>query len=668
MGDCRVILVLGMHRSGTSALTRGLQVLGGEVGDNLMPAVAGENEKGFWEDLDFTRFNDRLLHKLGSSWSKLGQLELQRLMSPEFSEERQQAAAMVRGKTENSEVHIFKDPRAALMLSFWKNVFWDEAINCSGIISIRNPLEIVASLAKRNEFDPVRSVHLWAKHLASAVLQSQDIKTVYVNYADLLESPASQLVRIAEMLDLPAPNPRANSFKSFADEFLDISLRHHTISRNELGRSFTGPELYIEFYDSLVAASRFSKTDEAEEQIALAGRVLSHLNTSEPLAGYIDRLNLSIENKKREYERSQTQANEKIAELTSVVKSKKQEIDVLSNSLRSQEQNLARLREYERSQTQANEKIAELTSVVKSKKQEIDVLSNSLRSQEQNLARLEEKLQTVEVAFAKTEEGLTSERDKLLGRLSHTERGLGAAQETITQLRGELEATKVENEGAVAQIQSLREAMQTESERLNETIVAHELQMEKQKLAQTTAERKLSDAYERLSASEADRKRLEDKIVIAIRDADSSFARVEMLETKNKALEYSKNEIVNLVTEREKAIDDLEERFAELECERNNLMKEQAILKGQIEEARCVAGKREHEQGQQIEALQEFLRDANQNLSRINTELAQSQECAIDKTAEVRLLRASITEIRESKSWRLGAPLRAIGTLIARIR
>ena len=54
----RLIIVLGMHRSGTSAVTRGLQVVGASLGGNLYPAMAGVNEKGFWEDIELNSLDN----------------------------------------------------------------------------------------------------------------------------------------------------------------------------------------------------------------------------------------------------------------------------------------------------------------------------------------------------------------------------------------------------------------------------------------------------------------------------------------------------------------------------------------------------------------------------------------------------------------------------------
>ena len=71
----KLIVVLGMHRSGTSVTAKSLQVLGVDLGDNLMPAIRNNNEAGFWEDVDINNFNIKLLDKIGSDWDRLTLLD-----------------------------------------------------------------------------------------------------------------------------------------------------------------------------------------------------------------------------------------------------------------------------------------------------------------------------------------------------------------------------------------------------------------------------------------------------------------------------------------------------------------------------------------------------------------------------------------------------------------
>src|SRR4030081_3596213 len=69
IGVCNpnVVCVLGMHRSGTSALCGALDLIGVDFGKHLLPATDA-NEKGHWEHEEIVRVHDRLLLSLGSGW------------------------------------------------------------------------------------------------------------------------------------------------------------------------------------------------------------------------------------------------------------------------------------------------------------------------------------------------------------------------------------------------------------------------------------------------------------------------------------------------------------------------------------------------------------------------------------------------------------------------
>ena len=77
----RAIVVLGMHRSGTSAVTRGLMPLGVRLGEPLLPP-SPENAKGFWEDVDVLGLNVELINALGSRWDSLCVLDPQMFDEP----------------------------------------------------------------------------------------------------------------------------------------------------------------------------------------------------------------------------------------------------------------------------------------------------------------------------------------------------------------------------------------------------------------------------------------------------------------------------------------------------------------------------------------------------------------------------------------------------------
>ena len=70
----RLIVVLGMHRSGTSLVTRAMRVLRAEAGSNLLPA-ADDNPTGFWEDADVNKLNDDMLALVDGRWYDVSALD-----------------------------------------------------------------------------------------------------------------------------------------------------------------------------------------------------------------------------------------------------------------------------------------------------------------------------------------------------------------------------------------------------------------------------------------------------------------------------------------------------------------------------------------------------------------------------------------------------------------
>ena len=73
------ILVLGMHRSGTSALTRVISLLGAALPQKLMPAAQNNNETGFWEPRYLWTLHDQMLGEAGSRWDDWRKLDLSAL-------------------------------------------------------------------------------------------------------------------------------------------------------------------------------------------------------------------------------------------------------------------------------------------------------------------------------------------------------------------------------------------------------------------------------------------------------------------------------------------------------------------------------------------------------------------------------------------------------------
>ena len=243
----RLIMVLGMHRSGTSALTKGLAALGVDLGSDLMPACP-HNPTGYWEDMGFYGFNEELLKALNRRWDDMGFVELDELLELSAGSLFSRAVAFVRDRLGGRALLGVKDPRFALLLPFWEKVFEVAEIRVSYVVSFRNPLSVAASLASRNDMPKTQALWLWVMHNARIISSMAKVESLVVDYDELLDAPAVQLARMARFLELPV---KQESLAVFAAEFLDVGLRHTRYSVDEIKADSDCATLVIELYEAL---------------------------------------------------------------------------------------------------------------------------------------------------------------------------------------------------------------------------------------------------------------------------------------------------------------------------------------------------------------------------------------------------------------------------------
>jgi hypothetical protein len=253
----RLIVVLGMHRSGTSAITRALQVVGVELGSNLMAPIEDVNAKGFWEDIDFCALNIEALSALGSDWDHLASIGpdgVERLRKKGYFA---RAVELLRQKIGKSRIFGFKDPRVAKLLPFWNEVFIYCQLDTSFVLAMRHPLSVAKSLAKRNCFDPEKSYFLWLGHVLESLSGSAGRQCVLIDYDKLMELPEREINRIANQLDLVI---NTIELESYISEFLDEALQHTIYDLNELALDPACPTLVSEVYGVLLEAATDKKS------------------------------------------------------------------------------------------------------------------------------------------------------------------------------------------------------------------------------------------------------------------------------------------------------------------------------------------------------------------------------------------------------------------------
>ena len=221
------ILVLGMHRSGTSAVTRMLNLRGAELGRDLLPPKE-DNERGFWENRAILELHEALLAGLRLRWLDLVDLR------PGW----QQAAAARRFVTElpgvlrqqfdRARLFAVKDPRLSLLAPLWIEALHAADVRPTFVITIRHPHEVAASLARRDGLTAAQSQLLWLQHLVDAERATRGQRRVFVHYERLLADWRAELRRIGEQLALDWPPAPADA-DAAVTQFLAPALRHHRV-------------------------------------------------------------------------------------------------------------------------------------------------------------------------------------------------------------------------------------------------------------------------------------------------------------------------------------------------------------------------------------------------------------------------------------------------------
>lgn len=220
------LLVAGMHRSGTSALTRLLNLLGATLPANLMAPHSQFNPTGFWESNDVIAINDQLLREAGSHWDDVRALPLEALPAATQASFRKAVDQLRQAYPSQDSPLVIKDPRIARLLPLWIEALQQQRSAVMVVITVRHPLEVAASLARREGFGVERSVSLWLRHVLDAIRYSTDVPCAIVVYDELMRDWHGTLERLRQELDLVWPTPITQA-ESAIEHFLDQDLRHH---------------------------------------------------------------------------------------------------------------------------------------------------------------------------------------------------------------------------------------------------------------------------------------------------------------------------------------------------------------------------------------------------------------------------------------------------------
>lgn len=217
-------LVLGMHRSGTSALANVLALAGADLPREVMPADT-HNARGYFEPWRIAVFNDRRLAAAGTAWD-----DPFAALAPPPSDEaawREEARSLFRSQFGRRRRPLLKDPRVSVLGELWRPVLEAEGLALRVFIPVRSPLAVAGSLMARDGFSTRKSVMVWCAYMLAAEAMSRDLPRAFVDYDALLEDWRPGLAAAEAQLGEPLPALTAAASRKI-DAFLTAELRRNT--------------------------------------------------------------------------------------------------------------------------------------------------------------------------------------------------------------------------------------------------------------------------------------------------------------------------------------------------------------------------------------------------------------------------------------------------------
>ena len=226
------IVVLGMHRSGTSALTRVLSLLGADLPANVMgPGEA--NLAGHWEPDRLVRIHDQMLEEAGSRWDDWRAFDLSALPGDRLQAYRTAIVDCLRDEYGEAPLFVLKDPRVARFVPLYAEILASLDIEAHYALCLRNPRAVTTSLIARDGSTPGSAMLLWLRHVLDAEIATRHSERCIASYEDLMADWRKVVSSITESLDIRWPRD-VQAVASSIDSFLAPDLRHHDAGAEEL--------------------------------------------------------------------------------------------------------------------------------------------------------------------------------------------------------------------------------------------------------------------------------------------------------------------------------------------------------------------------------------------------------------------------------------------------
>lgn len=685
----KALVVLGMHRSGTSALTRVLSLCGASLPKRLIPPKANDNEAGFWEPSQIGKIHDQLLASSGSFWHDFSPFPIAWYSSTVAQEFKEQIILALQEDFADSSLFVIKDPRVCRIVPFWLDLLEEFDAKPSFLIPIRHPLEVAASLKKRDGFGLAKSLLLWLQHFLAAEKDTRNLPRSFSSYDKLLVDWQGVVSQIETDLQISFPR-RSHSASVEIDEFLRFDLRHHHEKLDDLSvrsdianwvavafnwaiRASNGDAVSSDELDAIYSA--FQEADKAYGPIiAQANREVSKYQSQiiqlNEFSEKIDNQEQLIETQKQkiiELIAGITDKEQAITQFTTELAAKEQLVIDLSAKLETQEHNIteltSRLSEQEQLVIQLttelatkDQLVADFSTKLETQQQNITELSTGLEDREQLVTQLstelEEKGQLIANLGTKlrTQEQTVIELITELGNrereIDHLETKLKTQEQDITHLSTNLR----EQQQIISNLETNLKNQQQETLRWTQAFQSQEQEITNLKTNITATEQEISTLKKQLEIR--DSRIIEFESAILKRDR-----RIEKLELEASRLKGQveietktrKQEVTHLETK----LKNKEQQITQLNNQLKNKEQESVRLSNEIQSRK-----------QEITQLNTNITSKDDRIGKFESGLLKRDRRIENLEMETFRLTREVGQIKASPAWKIIVQVKSLGTPI----
>lgn len=292
-----MVTILGVGRSGTSAIARAMEAVGVDLGDNLRPG-SGKNPTGFFEDQDILKISRRLKRVLNVRSEHVRLLEDEEYDLPVLKKLEDDFVDLIQRRFRDKPVWGYKYARTSRFLPFFERVFDRAGVEKRYVFALRNPISVARS---RLRLEPQRGTQEksdleWLTNVVPYFRRARGTTCVFVDYDNVMADPALELTRMARGLGLPEDERLQKQIAIYRDEYLKPGIRHSRFSIEDLDRDPNLNVLARDAYHWLWKLATDQISFDNEAFWADWARIEQRVVDLKPVLRHCDRMEIDLRN------------------------------------------------------------------------------------------------------------------------------------------------------------------------------------------------------------------------------------------------------------------------------------------------------------------------------------------------------------------------------------